>query len=385
MFCFQCEQTAQGKGCDHVSSCGKDERTAATQDVLVHALKGVSQYAHRARQLGAVDAKIDAFVTDSLFATLTNVNFDAERLAKLVVETATVRDHARRLYENACREKNLPVESVTGPAQFQPASNVDGIVAQGPGMLITERQLASGKEVANLQELVIYGLKGTVAYTEHARQLGHTDPAVFAVIHEVLDFLTLPSPTLEQLLGYALKVGELNLKVMELLDKANTGTFGDPVPTAVRIHPRKGKAILISGHDLADLGALLEQTKGTGINVYTHGEMLPGHGYPKLKAHPHLAGNYGGAWQDQAKEFDEFPGAILMTTNCIQKPKDSYKDVSLPAAPPVGRASAHVSRKDFSAGDRRRPGSPGLRRRRPGRHHSGRLRTQCRAERSAAW
>ena len=150
------------------------------------------------------------------------------------------------------------------------------------------------------------------------------------------------------MLGYALKVGELNLKVMELLDKANTGTFGDPVPTAVRIHPRKGKAILISGHDLADLGALLEQTKGTGINVYTHGEMLPGHGYPKLKAYPHLAGNYGGAWQDQAKEFDEFPGAILMTTNCIQQPRESYQGRIFTSGSTGWPGVVHVDRKDFS-------------------------------------
>ena len=179
MFCFQCEQTAQGKGCERISTCGKDERTAAVQDVLVYTLKGISQYAHRARQLGAVDNKIDAFVTEALFATLTNVNFDAEHLAGLVEEAAAVRNNARRLYENACREKNVAGGKPAGPAQFQPAGNVDGIVAQGPAMLITARQLALGKEVANLQELVIYGLKGTAAYTEHARQLGYTDPGRF--------------------------------------------------------------------------------------------------------------------------------------------------------------------------------------------------------------
>ena len=193
MFCFQCEQTSQGKGCQQIGTCGKDETTAAIQDVLVNAIKGISQYAHRARQIGAADAKIDAFVTETLFATLTNVNFDPEALARLGVESATVRDDARRLYEDACRKKGVPPETVAGLAQFQPAAGVDGIVAQGPQMLITARQLSAGTEVANLQELVMYGLKGSVAYAEHARQLGHTDPAIFATIHEVLDFLTLPS------------------------------------------------------------------------------------------------------------------------------------------------------------------------------------------------
>ena len=187
-----------------------------------------------------------------------------------------------------------------------------------------------GKEIANLQELVLYGIKGVAAYAAHALALGAGDPVVVSPkIHEVLDFLTHPAPTAEELLGMALAVGELNYRVMEILDKAHTETFGHPQPAKVRLSARKGKAILVSGHDLHDLYALLEQTKGLGIQIYTHGEMLPAHGYPKLKAFEHLAGNYGGAWIDQAEEFDEFPGAILMTSNCIQEPKDGVQGAHL--------------------------------------------------------
>jgi hydroxylamine reductase len=181
-----------------------------------------------------------------------------------------------------------------------------------------------GNDIAGLQELVLYGLKGAAAYADHALILGHDNPGIFATFHEALNFLTTDKPTTDQLLGWALKVGELNFRVMELLDAANTGAYGHPEPTQVRITPVKGKAILVSGHDLKDLAELLKQTEGKGINIYTHGEMLPCHGYPGLKKYKHLVGNYGGAWQDQRKEFDSFPGAILMTTNCIQKPHDNY-------------------------------------------------------------
>jgi hydroxylamine reductase len=349
MFCFQCEQTSKGQGCVQIGTCGKDETTASLQDVLVNVLKGISQYAHRARQAGAASGAIDAFVIEAMFATLTNVNFDPERLATLIAEATAVREDARRLYEATCSAKNLPVETVTGPAQFQPATGVEALKAQGAKFLITEHQLAEGTDIANLQEMILYGIKGVAAYAEHARQLGGEDAQAYAMIHEILDFLTKPKPAVDELLGMALKVGELNLKVMEVLDKANTDAFGDPVPTPVRIHPKKGKAILVSGHDLADLGVLLEQTKGLGINIYTHGEMLPAHGYPKLKAYEHLAGNYGGAWQDQAAEFADFPGAILMTSNCIQKPKESYKARIFTSGATAWPGVLHVERKDFSA------------------------------------
>jgi hydroxylamine reductase len=348
MFCYQCEQTAQGKGCQEIGTCGKDEPTAALQDLLAEVLKGVSTYAHLARQQGLVDPEIDGFVIEALFATLTNVDFDPERLASLINSAAGVRDAARHLYEKSCKAKGMKAAELGGAAQLYPAASIDGLIAQGKQSLIPIQIQTDGTEVGNLKQLIMYGVKGIAAYAEHARALGFTDPAVFAGVQELLDFLTWPSPSLDQLLGKALFVGEINLKAMELLDRANTETFGHPVPTKVRIHPKAGKAILISGHDLADLAALLEQTKGLGINVYTHGEMLPAHGYPKLKAYSHLAGNYGGAWQDQAKEFDAFPGPVLMTSNCIQRPKDSYKKRIFTCGPVAWPDVRHVTDRDFA-------------------------------------
>lgn len=346
MFCYQCEQTSQGQGCVTLGICGKDETTATLQDLLLQAVKGVSMYAHRARQRGASDPKVDQFVVEALFATLTNVNFDPERLASLINTAIEVRGKARRIYEQACAGSGSQPEELSGAAVWQPATAIDGMLAQENPGLISERILSAEKETANLQELVLYGIKGVAAYAEHAKQLGATDAAIYATIHEVIDFLTWRAPSIEEFVTMAMRVGELNLRVMELLDRANTSTFGHPVPTPVRLHPRKGKAILVSGHDLADLKALLEQTEGTGIQVYTHGEMLPAHGYPGLKAYKHLAGNYGGAWQDQKSEFSDFPGAILMTSNCIQQP-NGYKDRLFTCGPTAWPGVQHVSNRDF--------------------------------------
>ncbi|SRR6266702_2762626 len=348
MFCYQCEQTAKGQGCSQIGVCGKDDNTATLQDLLVHALKGVSMFAHRAAKLGVHDAAVDEFVVGALFATLTNVNFDPVSVAALISETANTRDRARELYLGAVAAQGLQPEKFNGASKFAPAASLDALISQGKLHDIPEARAANGSEVANLQELILYGIKGVAAYAEHARQLGGSDATIHATIHEVLDFLTQPTPSLDDLLAYALKVGELNLRVMELLDKANTDAFGHPTPTPVRIHPVAGKAILVSGHDLADLAALLEQTKDTGIQIYTHGEMLPAHGYPKLKAYKHLTGNYGGAWQDQAEEFAAFPGAILMTSNCIQQPKNSYGARIFTAGAVAWPGLKHVSRNDFS-------------------------------------
>jgi hydroxylamine reductase len=324
MFCFQCEQTAKGTGCTVYGVCGKDPTTATLQDLLVHATKGLAMYAHRARALGARDRQLDVFVVEALFTTVTNVNFDAERIAQLVRRAATLRDKAKKLYEAACKKAGKTPEKLGGPAAFQPAGDLAGLVAQGREVGILARKRALGEEATALESLVTFGLKGAAAYADHAQILGQADDGVYAFFHETLDLLAREKPTADELLARALAVGETNLKIMGLLDAANTGAYGNPEPTAVRITPKKGKAIVVSGHDLKDLEELLKQTEGTGINVYTHGEMLPAHGYPGLKKYPHLAGNYGGAWQDQRDEFDAFPGAILMTTNCIQKPRDSY-------------------------------------------------------------
>ena len=317
MLCYQCEQTKDGLGCTQFGVCGKDPTVAALQDLLVYAAKGISVYAHHARGTGAVDREIDRFVIKALFTTVTNVNFDPERMAGLLRQAASMRDRARQLAGG---------ESLAGEGtDWHPADTLDELVSQGNGVSIAARRETFGETVAGLQELVMYGLKGAAAYVDHAQILGQEDDAVWAFFHEALDFLAQGPTDPDALVAMALRVGEVNIRVMELLDTANTGTYGHPEPTPVRIEPLAGKAILVSGHDLKDLEEVLKQTEGTGINVYTHGEMLPAHGYPGLKKYAHLAGNYGGAWQDQQREFAAFPGAILMTTNCIQKPLENYK------------------------------------------------------------
>jgi hydroxylamine reductase len=325
MFCYQCEQTAAGRGCEKQGVCGKDATTAALQDLLLYAAKGISQYATRARQLNAKDPAIDIFVVKALFTTVTNVNFDDADIGTMIRKAATVKKNAQSLYEQACQRAGREPEKPNGPAQWNPAATREGLLEQAASIGVAPARAALGDDIAGLRELLTYGLKGTAAYVDHARILGKDNDAVYAFLHEALDYITDPKPTVDKLLALNLKCGEINLTVMEMLDAANTGAYGNPVPTSVRVTPVKGKAILVSGHDLKDLADLLEQTKGSGINVYTHGEMLPAHGYPALKKYAHLAGNYGGAWQDQAKEFDAFPGAILMTTNCIQTPRPSYK------------------------------------------------------------
>jgi len=348
VFCYQCEQTAKGTGCTSRGVCGKDAETAALQDLLIYATKGISMYAHRARQLGAADRDVNVFTVEALFTTVTNVNFDPERLLRLLGRASRIRDKAQLLYEEACAKAGQTPETLSGPALWSPAAELGELLEQAEEIGIQRRKAALGDDITGLQELLTYGLKGAAAYVDHAQILGHEDDGVYAFIHEALDALTKPNPTAEELLALNLKCGEVNLRVMELLDAANTGAYGHPVPTPVRIEPVKGKAILVSGHDLKDLEELLKQTDGKGINIYTHGEMLPAHGYPRLKAYKHLVGNYGGAWQEQRKEFDEFPGAILMTTNCIQKPKDSYKARIFTSGLVAWPGVRHISDRNFA-------------------------------------
>jgi hydroxylamine reductase len=348
MFCYQCEQTAKGSGCTARGVCGKDPETAVLQDLLVYVAKGLSMYAHRARELGGRDREIDVFTIEALFSTVTNVNFDPERLRGLLIRAAELRDRAKRLYEDACRKADRIPGTLAGPAAWTPAEDLNGLIRQGEEVSITKRKETLGDDVTGLQELITYGLKGMAAYADHAQILGQEDDSVYAFFHEALNFLTEDTRSVDELTAMALKCGEVNLRVMELLDAANTGAYGHPVPTPVRIEPVRGKAIVVSGHDLKDLEELLKQTEGKGINIYTHGEMLPAHGYPGLKKYKHLVGNYGGAWQDQRKEFDKFPGAILMTTNCLQKPQDTYNarifTTGLVAWPGV----VHIRDRDFT-------------------------------------
>ncbi len=332
MFCYQCEQTSQATGCTSFGVCGKDPETAALQDLLVEVCKKISEKAHALRQAGETTREADLFVMEGLFTTVTNVNFDPKDIAGIISQGFAL---AEKMGVEC--DKEMP-------------QSLDDMISLGEQIGIESRLNTLGADVTGLQELIIYGLKGTAAYADHAFVLEKEDDSVFAFFHEAMAFLLNPEPTVDELVGYALKTGEVNLTVMGLLDGANTGTYGHPVPTPVRITPVEGKAILVSGHDLKDLEILLKQTEGKGVNIYTHGEMLPAHGYPELKKYSHLVGNYGGAWQDQRSEFEAFPGSILMTTNCIQKPKENYKArifttglVQWPGVDHIGEE------KDFSA------------------------------------
>ena len=327
MLCRQCEQTAKGTGCTAVGVCGKDSETAALQDLVIYATKDIARYAHRARQLGAQDRAVDVFVVRALFSTVTNVNFDPRWFGAFLQEAAAVKAKAQQLYEQAAQQAGQTPETLECPvAWWKGTDDLPGLIAKGQEVSIATWIERLGDTLAGLQELIIYGLKGAAAYADHAQILGQEDEALYAGFHELLDFVAGGPDDINALLANALKTGEVNLKAMEVLDAANTETYGHPEPTSVRITPIKGKCILVSGHDLKDLEELLKQTEGKGINVYTHGEMLPCNAYPGLKKYTHLAGNYGGAWQNQRSEFEAFPGPIVMTTNCIMKPKDSYKD-----------------------------------------------------------
>jgi hydroxylamine reductase len=348
MFCFQCEQTSKGTGCNDFAVCGKDESTAVLQDLLLHAAKGIAQFNYRAHRLGARDAGLDRFLLEALFVTVTNVNFDDAAIARMIREAIVLRDRAQTLYENTARQAGKVAEVVRGPATWIPARTLAKLVAQGEAVCSLARRERFGADIAGLQELLLYGLKGMAAYADHALVLGHESDEVYAFITEALCYLAEEIPSVEKLIALSLKCGEVNLLVMQLLDAANTGAYGHPVPTPVRVEPLRGKAILVSGHDLKDLEKLLVQTEGKGINVYTHGEMLPAHGYPLLKKFKHLAGNYGGAWQDQKVEFAQFPGAILMTTNCIQEPQTSYRGRIFTSGLVGWPGVTHIANGDFT-------------------------------------
>ncbi len=341
MFCYQCEQTAKGTGCVKKGVCGKDPETAALQDLLIHGIKGISLYANQGRKNSKKDAGVDRFVIEALFTTVTNVNFDPDRLHALLIQAVDVNKKAKDLCDKSGAGLNEFIN-------WDKNATIDDLLGKWGQVSILLRKETLGEDAAGLVELLVYGLKGLAAYADHAFILGQEDDAVYAFVHQALAFLAKGEFTSDDLVAMNLECGKVNIRVMELLDWANTGTFGHPEPTNVRVAPVKGKAILVSGHDLLDLEQLLKQTEGKGINIYTHGEMLPALAYPELKKYPHLAGNYGGAWQDQKKEFDPFPGAILMTTNCIQKPKETYKarifTTGLVAWPGV----THIADKDFS-------------------------------------
>ncbi|MCX8069082.1 MAG: hydroxylamine reductase [Thermodesulfovibrionales bacterium] len=343
MFCYQCEQTAKGKGCEIVGVCGKQPDVASLQDLLIYSLKGLSIYANEARRLGIVDKEANIFTVEALFSTLTNVNFDADDFVFLINKSVEIRDRLKEKVKKAGGKADFASEQVS----FQPENSKDKLVSQGE-KFSPKSTGSSNQDIHSLQDILLYGLKGIAAYADHAQILGQEDDKVYAFIHEAMALLTDNSLPLEKWLELVLKCGEINLRTMELLDAGNTGAYGHPVPTAVPLGHKKGKAILVSGHDLKDLEELLKQTEGKGIYIYTHGEMLPAHGYPQLKKYSHLYGHYGTAWQNQHKEFANFPGAILMTTNCIQKPQDSYKGNIFTSGIVGWPGVRHINNRDFT-------------------------------------
>lgn len=364
MFCYQCEQTDRTgarPGCASAKgNCGKDATTADLQDLLVHAVKGIAQYGAVARALGAPDRDADRFVLYAMFTTLTNVNFHAARFVALLRDAAQTRDRVKAACEAKARAMGAVIPVLHGPAMWQPAGDLAGLLEQAAAVGIDSGLDKVGADIVGLRALVLYGLKGVCAYAHHARVLGYERDDIYEGVEAALAFLARDPDDVDALLAQALELGRLNLTVMELLDSANTGRFGAQQPTAVRVSPVAGKAILVSGHDLGDLHALLEQTAGTGIHVYTHGEMLPAHAYPALKAFPHLVGNYGGAWQDQQSDFAHFPGPILMTSNCIIEPMPQYRQRIFTTGPVGWPGVRHLEHHDFSTLIRAAQALPGF-------------------------
>ena len=356
MFCYQCEQTARSEACTVRGVCGKQSDVAAIQDALVYTLKGLALVVKEAEPDALVPSDTYPFLAEGLFTTLTNVNFDPDALLAWVQEAASRRDALGAALTAKRPGISLPDASVW----FVPASTAELLAAQGEEHGIN-RESSDDPNLRSLQHTVLYGLKGVAAYAFHASVLGYRDPEIDGYLVEALvDLAHYDQGNLQAWIARVLRCGEINYKTIALLDKANTETFGTPVPTPVPLGAKAGKAILVSGHDLLDLESLLTQTEGKGITVYTHGEMLPAHAYPKLKKYPHLYANYGTAWQNQKKEFAAFPGPILMTTNCIQEPQESYM-ASIFTSEAVGWPGAvHIPDHDYSAVIKRALEMPGF-------------------------
>jgi hydroxylamine reductase len=343
MFCYQCEQTAKGQGCTIVGVCGKTPEVAALQDLLVYMLRGLSQLAIEAGKVGIKDENIGLFTCEALFATLTNVNFDPDGIIEYISKATELRELLRKRIQSAGGR----IDTSSGPVNLALEKTKEGLIEQGKRFGVKSDPIID-PDLHSLQWLLTYGLKGVAAYTYHAYILGKKDDKVFDFIHHGLAATLDKSLGVDDFMGLAMMCGETNIRAMELLDAGNTETYGHPVPTRVPLGVKKGKAILVSGHDLKDLEDVLKQSEGKGICVYTHGEMLPAHGYPKLKEYPHFYGHYGTAWQNQQREFPAFPGAILMTTNCIQKPLENYKGNIFTSGPVGWPGVRHIASRDFS-------------------------------------
>lgn len=318
MFCYQCEQTAGGKGCTKLGVCGKTPEIAALQDLLIYQIKGISFYANQLIEKGEnIDKEIVIFIENALFTTLTNVNFDADVHVEMLKQSQKIKE--------LLRSKATTTESDTDHAKYNLSETKAQMLkdAEKAGIMY-DKQL--DPDIRSLRQTILYGLKGISAYGHQARELGYYNDQVDNFYVRALEAIVDDSLSVEDLIRWTMRTGDMSVAVMQKLDEANTATYKNPSPHKVNVHLKKGPFIVVSGHDLKDLEMLLEQTEGKGINIYTHGEMIPSHSYPELKKHRHLVGNFGGAWQDQQKEFDNLPGCILMTTNCLMRPRDSYKD-----------------------------------------------------------
>ena len=317
MFCYQCEQTAGGKGCTKVGVCGKTAEIANLQDLLIYQLKGIACYGKNILDQGKnVDESVSKFIEDCLFTTLTNVNFDSAVHIELLKESQKIKENLRK-QANCEIDRDVALYNLSNDKESMLKDSVKA------GIMYDDKL---NEDIRSLRSTILYGLKGISAYGHQARYIKYRSESVDEFYITALEALTDDSLTLQDLIDLSMKAGTASVEIMKVLDEANTTTYKNPSPQQVNVNRRKGPFIVISGHDLRDLEQLLQQTEGKGVNIYTHGEMLPAHGYPILKKYSHLVGNFGTAWQNQQKEFDGIPGCILMTTNCLMKPKDSYKD-----------------------------------------------------------
>lgn len=318
MFCYQCEQTAGGKGCTKVGVCGKTPEIANLQDLLIYQLKGISFYAKHLLDSGLnVDKSIVSFIENCLFTTLTNVNFNVDDHVRLLKQSRDIKNNLKNMVG--------ATEYITPAAAYElPETKADMLRDAPMAGIMYDKAL--DPDIRSLRQTILYGLKGISAYGHQARELSYYSDNVDNFYITALEAITDNTLTVEELIRLTLKTGDMAIEIMKKLDEANTTIYGNPSPHTVNVHIKKGPFIIVSGHDLKDLEMLLKQTEGLGINIYTHGEMLPSHGYEGLKKYKHLAGNFGGAWQDQQKQFDNLPGCILMTTNCLMRPRDTYKD-----------------------------------------------------------
>jgi len=321
MFCYQCQETAKGSGCTIRGVCGKSADVAKVQDLLIYLVKGISVYSTGARKLGVENKKVNQFIINSMFMTITNANFNHPVFMEKIKEGLKLREEIKKQFLDAggLMPENLP-DCATWKAEtekeFEKKANSSEV-----SVLATKNE-----DLRSLRELLIYGIKGIAAYTEHSFNLGYETESLDAFIQKGLTATTDDTLTVDELVALVFECGKNGVDAMALLDKANTETYGNPEITEVNIGTRNNPGILISGHDMKDMEELLEQTKGTGIDVYTHGEMLPANYYPAFKKYEHFVGNYGNSWWKQGEEFEKFNGPVLMTTNCIIPPRDSYKD-----------------------------------------------------------